>query len=679
VGLAFLLVATTSVVLADSLQNQLDSGAPDTTLDSVNVPLTGPSVSVPVWLDQANGDGDNACNLDGSPDALVVNVSSSNSGVATFTPSQFTLTACQSANAVNVTVNPVSQGSATAQFSFDASSVLDGGETFVANTGNFTAVVDNAPTVSTTSPLDLATGVAKGTDIVITFSEPVNIGNVNGWITFDCDTSVIADGSGGVTSGSGSNTITFNPTNDFAPGETCEVGIVKNHVSDVDTVDGFNNMDDGYTFSFTVANPVTNTAPNITSLTGSSPYQENGTTARTFNFSFTDPDANTWSFVNLYPSCGTGGALSGTPSIDGTTKTGSFDCIFDDGPATPTVAVKISDGTAQSNEKTLGVSVTNVDPTSSLSNNGPVDEGSAVTATFGSVTDPSGADTTALFKYTFDCANVTANLGTTYAAAGSANNSNCTYYDNGSQTIAGRVFDKDNGYNTYTTNVTVNNVRPSITSAAFQAASTSCSTGDDNATLTVDFTDPGTLDTWVADIDWDYDGVTFVSDEAVDPFTTGDSIGHTYASAGSHTAAVQVTDDDGGVSDLVTATITVNYNLSAILQPINNTRLGQSMSLFKYGSTVPVKVEVTDCDGSHPTDLSLFVTWRQGLNSTPTGVLEVVPTSQADLGNQMRYSDPLYVLQLNSKKTTSDSSSGITIWVTIQETGQTTSANIGFK
>ncbi len=45
----------------------------------------------------------------------------------------------------------------------------------------------------------------------------------------------------------------------------------------------------------------------------------------------------------------------------------------------------------------------------------------------------------------------------------------------------------------------------------------------------------------------------------------------------------------------------------------------------------------------------------------------------------MRFSDPLYVLQLNSKNTTADSTSGITITVAVVETGQTTWANIGFR
>jgi hypothetical protein len=221
------------------------------------------------------------------------------------------------------------------------------------------------------------------------------------------------------------------------------------------------------------------------------------------------------------------------------------------------------------------------------------------------------------------------------------------------------------------------NVAPSISTASFGAAA-SCPTspGSNNVNLTVSFTDPGSADTHAAEIDWDNNGTY---DQTVDPYTSGTAIPHSYGTAGTHTATVRITDDDGGVSSGSTATATVNYNLSSILQPINDTRNGQAASVFKYGSTIPVKVEVTACDGSHPSDLTLKVTWRQGLNATPNGVDEVTPTSQADLGNTMRYSDPLYVLQLNSKQTTTDSTSGVTIWVTIQETGQSTWANIGFR
>jgi hypothetical protein len=229
-----------------------------------------------------------------------------------------------------------------------------------------------------------------------------------------------------------------------------------------------------------------------------------------------------------------------------------------------------------------------------------------------------------------------------------------------------------------TITISSTNVAPEISGAAF-SGSAACPTEEapNNVSLSIAFTDAGLDDTHTAHIDWDNDG-TF--DQTVANYTTGAAIPGSYGSAGSHTARVSISDDEGlHATSTATASVTVNYNLSAILQPINDTRNGQTMSVFKYGSTIPVKVVVTDCDGSIPSDLTLNVTWKQGLSATPPGVEEVVPTSQADLGNTMRFSDGKYVLQLNSKKTTADSTSGITIWVTVAETGQSVSANIGFK
>ena len=89
--------------------------------------------------------------------------------------------------------------------------------------------------------------------------------------------------------------------------------------------------------------------------------------------------------------------------------------------------------------------VNNVAPTATLANNGPVNEGSPATVSFSNQFDPSSTDTTAGFHYAFGCTNGV--LPTTYAAAGSSSSTTCTFADNGSYTVSGRIFDKDNGYN----------------------------------------------------------------------------------------------------------------------------------------------------------------------------------------------------------------------------------------
>ena len=154
---------------------------------------------------------------------------------------------------------------------------------------------------------------------------------------------------------------------------------------------------------------------------------------------------------------------------------------------------------------------------------------------------------------------------------------------------------------------------------------------------------------------------------------------HTYALGGPYTATVTVSDEDGGTSASMTKTLVVNYNLSAILQPVNNTGHGQSPSVFKYGSTVPVKVEITNCDGSHPSTLDVRVFAVKTSAIPPaTGEDEPAVANQADAGNRMRFSDPIYIFNW-STKSVDDPSSTVLITVKIVATGATVSATIGLK
>src|SRR5207237_9189664 len=59
---------------------------------------------------------------------------------------------------------------------------------------------------------------------------------------------------------------------------------------------------------------------------------------------------------------------------------------------------------------------------------------------------------------------------TLYSGAGTGDSHQCTFDDNGTYTVKARIFDKDNGYTTYSTDVVVNNVPPSVTAAAGQSS-----------------------------------------------------------------------------------------------------------------------------------------------------------------------------------------------------------------
>jgi hypothetical protein len=187
-----------------------------------------------------------------------------------------------------------------------------------------------------------------------------------------------------------------------------------------------------------------------------------------------------------------------------------------------------------------------------------------------------------------------------------------------------------------TTTVTVNNVSPAAVTSSFTSALVGCPapSATTNATLAGSWTDPG-ADTWTVDIDWDYTG-SFVADKTLTGLTTRSFTTSTLFSNGTHTAAVRVTDDDSGQSPIVVATntFTVGYTMGGLLSPFNS----DGSSVWKAGSTVPVKVRITDCAGKPVPGLAPTVGTRLDSSSDPaSGIDEATSTSNADSGNTMRY------------------------------------------
>ena len=133
------------------------------------------------------------------------------------------------------------------------------------------------------------------------------------------------------------------------------------------------------TFSLTV-----NNLPPTVTLSGPAAADESPVTEHTYTYTINDPGLDAFSFAAGYPTCGSGGTPVGSPAIGD----GSFKCKFLDGPASPTVAIRVQDSdSALSNEAIVPVTVNNVAPTVDLVGDSTASEGQTKTYTY-AVSDP---------------------------------------------------------------------------------------------------------------------------------------------------------------------------------------------------------------------------------------------------------------------------------------------------
>jgi hypothetical protein len=315
-------------------------------------------------------------------------------------------------------------------------------------------------------------------------------------------------------------------------------------------------------------------------------------------------------------------------------------CSFDDNGTYP-VKARIFDKDDGYRDYTTNVVVNNVAPTAALGNNGPVNEGSAATISFSNQFDPSNADTAAGFHYAYACDNGSL-AAATYGGSGTSTSTTCTFADNGTRTVRARIIDKDNGYSEYTTNVTVSNVPPNITSFSGTSTGLSGPLVFVPATFNGTFKDAGTLDG--GKVEWSWDGAADTSAtqtySANGTDTHSFSQTHQYTSAGcNHTATVKITDKDNGSDAGSTATTTVGVGTGAFLPPLANQPVADKL---KNGQVLPVKIQVTDCNGAGQNNLSPAIRLVSG-DQTPlaeVGAETITPNSvsSADSTGVMRSS-----------------------------------------
>ncbi|MFL6037887.1 MAG: PxKF domain-containing protein, partial [Gaiellaceae bacterium] len=91
------------------------------------------------------------------------------------------------------------------------------------------------------------------------------------------------------------------------------------------------------------------------------------------------------------------------------------------------------------------------------------------------------------------------------------------------------------------------------------------------------------------------------------------------------------------------------YNANGFLPPVNMTG---ARSSFKIGSTIPLKIKVTDCNGTSVSTLHPDVDLKKTDSTPENPVNEVVSSSAADTGDDMRYDAgaPQYIYNLSTKR-----------------------------
>jgi hypothetical protein len=264
----------------------------------------------------------------------------------------------------------------------------------------------------------------------------------------------------------------------------------------------------------------------------------------TFSNAFEPSQSDTQAGFHYFFTTDQTALANATYANSGTSTSASF--TFDDDGSYTVYGRIINEDNASTDYSTVVV-VNPVAPTATLSNNGPVTEGTPVTVTFSNPFEPSQSDTQAGFHYAFatDAATL---ANATYANSGTSQSASFTFNEVGSYTVFGRILNEDGVYTDYMTTVTVQEAIP-------VASLTGPDYGRQHKPVTFTFqaTDSSPIDQaagFTFQIDWGDGNTQTVTGQS------GLSVSHVYAHKGDYTIGVTAT-DDGGTSALATTQIDI--------------------------------------------------------------------------------------------------------------------------
>jgi hypothetical protein len=213
--------------------------------------------------------------------------------------------------------------------------------------------------------------------------------------------------------------------------------------------------------------------------------------------------------------------------------------------------------------------------------------------------------------------------------------------DDGSYTATLEVSDGEDAA-TDDVAVIVGNVAPVIgTPSLTGATGVACQAGN---TVGLDFgvSDAGANDLGdlVGSVDW--------GDGSSEPFTGTSFAGSHLYVPGTYTVQISAGDGDGGTdAESLAGAVSHLYETSGLLEPVNP----DGSSTFRLGSTVPLKIQVTDCDGVLVTSATPDVNLVKVDAAAPDDdVNEVISSSAADDGDNMRWSEDKHIFNLSTKR-----------------------------
>ena len=356
------------------------------------------------------------------------------------------------------------------------------------------------------------------------------------------------------------------------------------------------------------------------------PYPGIEGTALQLNGTATDAGSND-TFTYLWTVSTAGIDAGGACTFDNASLKNAKVTCTDDGAFTLTLKVTDDDNDFGTEQTTL--TVANASPVAVSGGPYTGNEGAAVTLN-GSATDP-GSNDPLTYLWTANAAGIDGGGSCSFDDA-TRKDAKVTCTDNGSATLTLTASDDDGGSNSVNTTLTLQNVKPTLAMPTAPDGSALATTIIVAGTLNikVPFSDPATNDTHKAQIDC---GSGYVNVNGGADVATGFLTSCTFATVGTKTIKIKVTDDDAGY-DEKTHTLTVKYNFIGFSAPVDRPT---TQNISKAGQAIPLKWQLLDANGVPVTNLTAVDIKISSLScggNVPTDLIEEYASGASGLNNK---------------------------------------------